>query len=137
MTKKANPKTAPAAESMGPTSDLPFAERLCDLPYLDIIKNRRNRWVEKLCDKRGDDFAPDVAFASDVALFAHRVEQVQTLLVVMEDYFELARRGGKPGGAGASVCYARAMDLLALARELVEHAGLDADQALETFCTAD
>lgn len=129
-------KAATKAARMAPTSDLPFAERHCDLPYLDAIKNRRSLWVEKLADKRGGDFAPDAAFARDVALFAHRVEQVETLLAVMEDYFDTARRGGERGGAGASACFGRAMALLGLARELVEHAGIDADGTLETFCNA-
>lgn len=125
------PKAATA-----PTSDLPFTELACDVPCLDAIKNRRHHWLEKLYQKRGGDSAPDAAFARDEALFADRVDQVQTLLAVMEDYFEAARRGGTPGGAGAGVCFDRAMSLLGLARELVENAGIEAEAALETFCNA-
>jgi hypothetical protein len=119
--------TPPAADSLSPTSDLPFAARHCDVPYLDSLFNTENRRYE------ASESAPDNEFATQVAQFINRADQVGELLAVIDDYLKAAHRGGA-NGVSAFVVFSRAMAMLGVARELVERSVLDADEAHEHYC---
>lgn len=122
----ATPSTPPAAD-MSPTSDLAFAARHCDVPYLDSLFNPENRRYE------ASESAPDNEFATQVAQFINRADQVGELLTVVDDYLKAAHRGGA-NGVSAFVVFSRAMAMLGVARELVERSVLDADEAHENYC---
>lgn len=118
--------STPTTDEMNLTSDLPFAARHCDVPFLDALEDHRYLRSES---------APDEAFATFVAHFINRVDQVGDLLAVIDDYLKLAIRGGKKS-IPASVAFSRAVALLGVARELSENAVIDADEAHENYCKA-
>lgn len=125
----ATPTTPPAADSLSRTSDLPFAARHCDVPYLDSLSDPANQRYE------ASESAPDNEFATHVAQFINRADQVGELLAVVDDYLKAAHRGGA-NGISAQVAFFRATALLGVARELVERSVLDADEAHENYCKA-
>ncbi|MDD3936861.1 hypothetical protein [Rhodoferax sp.] len=120
--KPADP--APPTADMSCTSDLPFAARHCDLPYLDHLEDYRYELSES---------APDTGFATFVAQLINRVDQMGELLAVMDDYLKLAHRGGTKD-ISAMVAFSRAVAVLGVARELVENGVIDADEAHENYC---
>jgi hypothetical protein len=111
------------------TSDLPFAARHCDVPYLDSLGDPENQRYE------ASESAPDTEFATHVAQFINRADQVGELLAVVDDYLKAAHRGGA-NGISARIAFSRATALLGVARELVERSVLDADEAHENYCKA-
>ena len=131
MTKKENTSRR---ESMEPTSDLPFAARQCDVPYLDLIKNHRSILCEKADEKAGPDQAGSVAFAYAISSLVERVDQIGGVLASVEAALESSVRGGRPGGASPYTEFQNALQLIGLCRQLIEAAVPLADEYLEAFC---
>jgi hypothetical protein len=129
------PISQPAADSMSPTSGLPFAARICDVPYLDYLENWRYKVVKKLSPQKEGQYARDEEFANLMAQFADRMSKVGHLLESIEEYMKIAQRGGGPDHASPELIFARGYSLLVLTRDLVENYVMDADVALEAFCT--
>lgn len=132
MTKKAN---TPRSASMEPTSDLPFAARHCDLPYLDLIKNHRHNLCGKAELSAGPDQAGSVDFAIIFSCLVERVDQIGGVLASAETSLEFSARGGRPGGMSAVAEFQHAMQLIGMCRQLIEDAVPLADENLEAFCT--
>ena len=133
MANKKSPSQHAEADAMRPTSNLPFAARACDLPYLDELENWRYKVVEKLSTPGGGQLDRAVDFAQDMAAFAQRISDMDAILSSAEDYMNLAYRGG-PSAAIPVANFMRGMTLLGLARELLESAVSAADASTERYC---
>lgn len=135
MANKKPASQAVATDALRPTSDLPFAARVCDVPYLEALENWRYKVVEKMVEPSDGQFDRVVDFAQNMARFAQRMSEMQDLLAAVEDCMKQARYGGGPSAASPGAMFMRGVTLLGLARELVESAVIDADGATEEFCT--
>ena len=121
------------AVDLSPTSDLKFAARHCDLPYLDLIKNHRSNTVEKAINQGGEESGPAIECAWSLVTSGDRLSKLGDLLSAAESGLESAYRGDTSGPSPVSN-FLSAMNLLALSRELLELVVIDSDDALERLC---
>ena len=121
------------ANDLSPTSDLRFAARHCDLPYLDAIKNQRSQVVEKAIKQAGDDSGPAIECAWSLVSSGDRLSKLDDLLCAVESGLERAFRGDTSGPSPVTN-FMSAMSLLALSRELLELVVIDSDEALDRLC---
>lgn len=121
------------AANLTRTSELPCAARHCDVPYLDHIKHHRSEQVKKLEDHANAGAADFVQYAWRMASVGDRMSQIDDLLMLAESLFEKAHRGDAADMSPVA-SFQTALSLLVLSRELLEGAGLDADQALDGLC---
>lgn len=133
MANKKFPSQHAKADSMRPTSALPFAARAGDVSYLDDLENWRYKVVENLTAQDGGQLDRAVDFAQDMAAFAQRISDMDAILSSVEDCMNLAYRGG-PSAAIPVANFMRGMTLLGLARELLESAVNAADASTERYC---
>lgn len=119
--------------NLSPTSDLKFAARHCDLPYLDFIKNNRSYKVEKAINQGGDESGPAIECAWSMVTSGDRLSKLNDLLSAAELQLESAFLGDTSGPSPVSN-FLSAMNLLALSRELLEVVLIDSDDALERLC---
>jgi hypothetical protein len=134
MANKKTVSQAAAADPLRPTSDLPFAVRVCDVPHLDEINCWRFKVAEQLTEHKEGQFERTVRFAQDMAQFADRVSKLDDLLASAEDCLRRAQRGEVESGAGAMMIFMRGCSLIGFARELMESAVNNADESMEKFC---
>ena len=121
------------AADLSPTSDLKFAARHCDLPYLDFIKNHRSHTVEKAIKQGGDESGPAIECAWSLVTSGDRLSKLEDLLFAVEAGLESAYRGDTSGPSPLTN-FISAMSLLALCRELLELVLIDSDEALDRLC---
>ena len=116
-----------------PTSDLKFAARHCDVPYLDFIKNHRSNTVERAIKQAGEESGPAIECAWSLVTSGDRLSKLGDLLSAAESGLESAYRGDISGPSPVTN-FMSAMNLLALSRELLELVVIDSDDALERLC---
>ena len=121
------------ASDLSPTSDLKFAARHCDLPYLDFIKNHRSQTVEKVLSQVGENSGPAIECAWSLVTSGDRLSKLGDLLSAVESGLENAYRGDT-GGPSPVTNFMSAMNLLALSRELLDLVVIDSDEALDRLC---
>ena len=120
-------------DDLSPTSDLKFAARHCDLPYLDFIKNHRSNTVEKAINQGGEESGPAIECAWSLVNSGDRLSKLEDLLFAVEAGLESAYRGDTSGPSPLTN-FISAMSLLALCRELLELVLIDSDEALDRLC---
>ena len=127
--------TQAAPKSMAPTSELPFAARHCDVPYLDLIENGCKHNIKKMANIIGPG-APAVQYAELTNEYNLQLGGWTDVLKCVEENMKWAHRGGAPDGTNASVCFDRARSMLDLAVGQLEVMVDNATGFLDDFCEA-
>lgn len=123
------------AKSMAPTSELPFAARHCDVPYLDLIENGCRHSIKKMADIIGPGAAA-VQYAELTNEYNLQLGSWTDVLKSVEENMKWAHRGGAPDGTNASVCFERARSMLDLAVGQLDVIVDNATGFLDEFCEA-
>lgn len=119
-----------------PTSSLPFAANVCDVPYLDLVENGCKPAIDELA-KRVGVLAPSVLFAELTNENNRQLQGWLDVLKTVESDLKWAHRGGIPSGLSAVGCFLRARSMLSLAIGQIEVMTDNAEANLDNFCESE
>lgn len=129
----AKAKTVPKTSKLTPTSSLPFAANVCDVPYLDLIENGAQVHIDKMAERYGAD-APAVQFADQINAHNRQLWGWVAVLKAAKQELNWAYRGGSPDKASAVTCFFTGRSMLDLAIGQIELMAEGAGSDLDDFC---